>query len=181
MTHEPSVSARDAEHALRTALSRGGEWAEVFWERHETLQLVFDDNRVEDAIGGVDQGAGIRVTTGERTTYANGNVADADDLIALAARYVDEFVTVADSELERASYDYLDRLSLLVEPSGAAPLAAVRAGKVDLRGGKTVLVVSGGNATPALIARIVGRAGSSASEGQPRDARRSASATGRSA
>jgi len=86
LTHEPSVSARDAEHALRTALSRGGEWAEVFWERHETLQLVLDDNRVEDAIGGVDQGAGIRVTTGERTTYANGNVADADDLIALAGR-----------------------------------------------------------------------------------------------
>jgi len=47
---------------------------------------VLDDNRVEDAIGGVDQGAGIRVTTGERTTYANANVADADDLIALAGR-----------------------------------------------------------------------------------------------
>jgi len=34
----------------------------------------------------VDQGAGIRVTSGERTTYANGNVADVDDLIALAGR-----------------------------------------------------------------------------------------------
>jgi threonine dehydratase len=42
----------------------------------------------------------------------------------------------------------------LVEPSGAAPLAAVRAGKVDPRGRRTVLVVSGGNATAALIARI---------------------------
>ena len=80
------MSARDAEHALRTALSRGGEWAELFWERHQTLQIVFDDGRVEDAISGVDQGAGIRVTSGERTTYANGNVADADDLIALAGR-----------------------------------------------------------------------------------------------
>jgi len=39
-------------------------------------------------------------------------------------------------------------------PSGAAPLAAVRAGKVDPRGRRTVLVVSGGNATAALIARI---------------------------
>src|SRR2546428_5325665 len=86
MTSRPSVGAREAGQALRTALSRGGEWAELFWERHETLQLVLDDNRVEDAIGGVDQGAGIRVTTGERTTYANGNVADADDLISLAGR-----------------------------------------------------------------------------------------------
>jgi hypothetical protein len=31
----------------------------------------------------------------------------------------------------------------------------VRAGKVDPRGRRTVLVVSGGNATPALIARIL--------------------------
>jgi threonine dehydratase len=74
--------------------------------------------------------------------------------VELATRYVDEFVTVSDSELERASYEYLEALSLLVEPSGAAPLAAVRAGKVDPRGLRTVLVVSGGNATAALIARI---------------------------
>jgi TldD protein len=93
LTGGPSVSAREAERALRTALSRGGEWAELFWERHQTLQIVFDDGRVEDAISGLDQGAGIRVTSGERTTYANSNVADADDLIALAgraARGVDE-------------------------------------------------------------------------------------------
>ena len=74
--------------------------------------------------------------------------------VELATRYVDEFVTVSDHELERASYEYLEALSLLVEPSGAAPLAAVRAAKVDPRGRRTVLVVSGGNATAALIARI---------------------------
>jgi threonine dehydratase len=74
--------------------------------------------------------------------------------VELATRYVDEFVTVSDHELERASYEYLESLSLLVEPSGAAPLAAVRAGKIDRRGRGTVLVVSGGNATAALIARI---------------------------
>jgi threonine dehydratase len=74
--------------------------------------------------------------------------------VELATRYVDEFVTVSDRELERASYEYLESLSLLVEPSGAAPLAAVRAGKVDPGGHRTVLVVSGGNATAALIARI---------------------------
>jgi len=80
------VSARDAERALRTALSRGGDWAELFWERHETLQLVLDDGRIEDAIAGVDQGAGVRVANGERTTYANGNVAGVDDVLSLAGR-----------------------------------------------------------------------------------------------
>ena len=61
---------------------------------------------------------------------------------------------MGDPALERASYEYLDTLSLLVEPSGAAPLAAIRAGKVDITGRKAVLIVSGGNATPSLIARI---------------------------
>lgn len=74
--------------------------------------------------------------------------------VELATRYVDGFVTVTEGDLERASYEYLESLSLLVEPSGAAPLAAVRSGKIDARGRHTVLVVSGGNATAELIARI---------------------------
>jgi TldD protein len=80
------MTVRDVERALRTALSRGGDWAELFWERHETLQLVLDDQRIEDAITGVDQGAGVRVVQGEQTVYANGNVTDVDDVMAIAGR-----------------------------------------------------------------------------------------------
>jgi TldD protein len=80
------MTVRDVERALRTALSRGGDWAELFWERHETLQLVLDDQRIEDAITGVDQGAGVRVVHGEQTVYANGNVTDVDDIMAIAGR-----------------------------------------------------------------------------------------------
>jgi TldD protein len=47
---------------------------------------VLDDGRIEDAINGVDQGAGVRVVNGERTTYANGNVTAVDDVMALAGR-----------------------------------------------------------------------------------------------
>jgi len=80
------MSVRDVERAIRTALSRGGDWAELFWERSETLQLVLDDQRIEDAITGVDQGAGVRVVSGEQTVYANGNVTDVDDVMAIAGR-----------------------------------------------------------------------------------------------
>ena len=80
------MTVRDVERALRTALSRGGDWAELFWERNETLQLVLDDKRIEDAITGVDQGAGVRVVSGEQTVYANGNVTDVDDVMAIAGR-----------------------------------------------------------------------------------------------
>src|SRR5439155_24410848 len=80
------MTVRDVERALRTALSRGGDWAALFWERHETLQLVLDDQRIEDAITGVDQGAGVRVPTGDQTVYANSNVTDVDHVTAIAGR-----------------------------------------------------------------------------------------------
>ncbi|MDP9265530.1 MAG: pyridoxal-phosphate dependent enzyme [Chloroflexota bacterium] len=75
--------------------------------------------------------------------------------IALVQRYVDEMVTVTDRALEAATLEYLERLSLLVEPSGGAPLAALRSGATSARG-KTVLVVSGGNVPAALLERIIG-------------------------
>ena len=74
--------------------------------------------------------------------------------VDLVRTYVDDMVTVTDAALEAATYDYLEHLSLLVEPSGAASLAAVRSGAVVARG-KTVLVVSGGNAAAPILARIL--------------------------
>jgi len=81
-----ALSERDIDRALRTALSRGGDWAELFWERQHIVTLTLDDGRIEDAITGIDQGAGIRVTSGDRGVYANGNLNDGDDLMAIAGR-----------------------------------------------------------------------------------------------
>jgi len=112
------MTVADAERALRTALSRGGDWAELFWERHETLQLVLDDQRIEDAITGVDQGAGVRVVHGDQTVYANGNVTDVDDVMAIAGRAAR---SVADgSELHESAHLVPDELprphSVAVDP-----------------------------------------------------------------
>ncbi len=73
----------------------------------------------------------------------------------LLRRYVDGTVRVSDEEIADAVFRFLDALSLLVEPSGAVGLAALRARKLDLRGKRVVLVVSGGNVPAALLARIV--------------------------
>lgn len=74
--------------------------------------------------------------------------------VTLARHYVDDFVTVTEDALERAVFEYLDRLSLLVEPSGAATLAAVRSGAVRAAG-RVALVVSGGNVPAPMLARIL--------------------------
>ncbi len=75
--------------------------------------------------------------------------------VDLGRSVVDDVVTVSEEALADATYEHLDGLSMLVEPSGAAPLAAVRSGRVNVAGQRAVLVVSGGNAEPSQLARII--------------------------
>ena len=61
-------------------------------------------------------------------------------------RFLDDVVTVDDSALRGAMRLLLDRLKLVVEPSGAITAAALLEGKSQPRGnGATVAVLSGGN------------------------------------
>ncbi|MGQ0548872.1 MAG: threonine ammonia-lyase [Armatimonadota bacterium] len=63
----------------------------------------------------------------------------------LARRLVDDVVTVPDADIAAALRLLLERTKLLVEPAGAAGLAALLGGRV--RGtGSIVIVLSGGNA-----------------------------------
>jgi threonine dehydratase len=66
-------------------------------------------------------------------------------------RYVDEIVRVSDAEILAAMRHLVLKEKLVVEPSGAATLAAVMAGKLALPPGPAVLVLSGGNADLRLV------------------------------
>lgn len=64
-------------------------------------------------------------------------------------------LSVSDSEVEDAVRFAWNNHGLLVEPGGAAALAALLAGRVS-PGDGTVVILSGGNVDPELHARIVG-------------------------
>jgi threonine dehydratase len=66
-------------------------------------------------------------------------------------------VSVSDSEAADAMRWAWERHRLVVEPGGAAALAALLAGRVQAIDG-TVVVLSGGNVDPALHAQVVGDA-----------------------
>jgi threonine dehydratase len=66
-------------------------------------------------------------------------------------------LSVTDSEVKVAIRWAWERHELVVEPGGAAALAALLAGKAEPVEG-TVVVLSGGNIDPVLHARIVGQA-----------------------
>jgi threonine dehydratase len=64
-------------------------------------------------------------------------------------------VTVSDDELREAMRFAFERMKLVVEPSGAAALAALLNGRVDARGKRVGLILSGGNVDPASFARLI--------------------------
>jgi threonine dehydratase len=110
------------------------------------------------------------LAAGERVTAPGGKLSIADALMAptpgvhvfaLAKTLLSPGLTVTDEELERAVAFAATRLKLLVEPGGAAALAALLAGKSpqeNNKGKNTALILSGGNADFAAVADIVGRA-----------------------
>ena len=75
--------------------------------------------------------------------------------IELIKKYVDSVISVSDEQMAYALFKLLERQKIVVEASGAAPLAAIMSGKIDLRGKPTVLVVSGGNIDLLLLSKII--------------------------
>ncbi|HEY6056297.1 MAG TPA: pyridoxal-phosphate dependent enzyme [Gaiellaceae bacterium] len=69
-------------------------------------------------------------------------------------RRVDEIVTVTDAELLDAMRFAFDRLKLVLEPSGAASLAALLAGKVEAKG-RVGAILSGGNVGVARFRELL--------------------------
>jgi TldD protein len=65
------VEAEVLQRVLDEALSRGGEFAEVFVEDRTTSSAMLDQRRVEELSSGRDRGAGIRVVVGETTGFAH--------------------------------------------------------------------------------------------------------------
>lgn len=65
-------------------------------------------------------------------------------------------VTATEDEVKDAMGFAFRELKLVVEPSGAVPLAALLAGRLDVKGKVVAVVISGGNVDPGLFAKIVG-------------------------
>lgn len=73
----------------------------------------------------------------------------------LVKEYVDEIVTVTDTEIAHTAYLLLQRCKILAEPAGVTSVAAVLYGKSNFAGKNVVPIVSGGNINMQLLEQIV--------------------------
>lgn len=69
---------------IKKALSRGGDYADVFVEWRGGLSIQLEDNKIEKISTGIDSGAGVRVIHGDRTAYAYTNDFSEDSLFEIA-------------------------------------------------------------------------------------------------
>ena len=107
-------------------------------------------------------GMRLSLAAGERTRALGGALSIADALMApapgnipfaIAKNLLAAVLTVTDTELERAVSFAFQRLKLVVEPGGAAALAALLAGKIDAKSRAIAVVLTGGNCDIATVAR----------------------------
>jgi threonine dehydratase len=103
--------------------------------------------------------AGHRVNIGEADTIADGlRASEPGELtFEVNSRLVDDVVTVPEDAIVEAMQFCFSRLKIVVEPSGAVPLAALRTGAVRAAG-RTAVVLSGGNIAPADFAALLASA-----------------------
>jgi threonine dehydratase len=67
---------------------------------------------------------------------------------------ITKVVKVSDDEIAKAIVLLLERAKLVVEPAGAASVAALMSGAIKPKG-KTVVVLSGGNIDPLLLQKVI--------------------------
>jgi threonine dehydratase len=91
-------------------------------------------------------------------TLADGLVGNPDPetiTFSMIQRWVDDIVTVSEDELARAMAGLAEAEHLIVEGAGAVGVAAVASGRIDVRGGRTAIVISGGNIDRERFAAVL--------------------------
>ncbi|MFD4431817.1 threonine ammonia-lyase [Nocardia sp. NPDC058497] len=102
--------------------------------------------------------AGKPIRVPRMSTMADGIAVGQPGAVPFAhvAELVSEIVTVDEDSLSKALLLCLERAKLIVEPAGAAGVAALLATDLHDLPGPVVTILSGGNIDPLLLTRVIG-------------------------
>ncbi|MBK5719391.1 TldD/PmbA family protein [Dysgonomonas sp. Marseille-P4677] len=79
-----SVTEDDLQKVISEALSKGGDYADIFFEHTFSNNISLRDGEVNRAASNIDFGAGVRVVSGDQTGYAYVENTDIKDLLKAA-------------------------------------------------------------------------------------------------
>lgn len=111
--------------------------------------------------------AGHRVRIPVPRTIADAQAAEIPGELTFAVnrRLVDEIAVVTDEQLVAAMSFLFDTMKIVAEPTGAAGVAAMLAGRVQLAGARVGVVISGGNISASRFAGLISGSGTQESSG----------------
>lgn len=81
---EKMLDRMNLSRILSTALSCGGDFADIYYEEGTSTSIVCEDDKIERVVTGTDRGVGIRVIAELRTSYAYTNEITEAALLSLA-------------------------------------------------------------------------------------------------
>jgi len=81
---DQALDSHRIERLLSIALSRGGDFAEIYFEYSITSAIALEENKLRQAQTGIGQGVGIRVISGDKTGYAFAESLDFENLKSVA-------------------------------------------------------------------------------------------------
>ncbi|HZH93020.1 MAG TPA: DNA gyrase modulator, partial [Tissierellaceae bacterium] len=78
------LNRKIVENVLEEALSRGGDFAEIFLEDKMTSNIKLVQGEIKDSLSGRDFGVGIRILDGTNSVYGFTNGSSEKELVNLA-------------------------------------------------------------------------------------------------
>ncbi len=78
------ITPHDLEKVLAAALSKGGDYADLYFEHTTSSSVLVDESLVKSASEGISVGCGIRVLAGEQTGYAYTDDLDPEKILRAA-------------------------------------------------------------------------------------------------
>jgi len=153
----------DAPDVAAVALPVGGGgqisgWALAIKAMNPEIRVIgVEPAAADDAFRSFRTGA-LQRLTGPADTIADGvktvSLGERNFAVLVGEGLMDDIVTVTEPEIEQALLTAWLRCKIALEPTGALPLAAFLVGKLPAAG-RLGLVLSGGNADAALVARLM--------------------------
>lgn len=123
------------------------------------MLIGVESERCADVTEALKAGKPIYTPVGAGGTVADGLAVNVvgTTTFQLIRDFVDEVITVPESDITRAILHLLEVEKMMVEGGGATGLAAIMAGKLDekLKGKKVMTVITGGNIDITVLGRVI--------------------------
>src|SRR3954447_12638737 len=120
MSDPVMVPGETAQRVIASALSRGGDFAELFCEERRGFTLSIDESRIERPQSGTERGAGIRVIDGEVTRFAHVDGLAEDDLMRAADGLASALTGEATEPLALKAPEQPELQEIEVDPAGVS-------------------------------------------------------------